>query len=216
MSGSAIAWSVFGAYAGTSAFLLVFPTLLHCKKKSVVEKRIVHASHRGGSAEAPENTLHAFRNAVVQGTRMLELDVHLTKDRQVVVHHDASLLRTTGRAASIVELEFSELPPLKETGLQLPSFYHPDGALLQWQKPEGEEGAPIRIPLLREVFETFPASFINIDLKGSVPEDDPSRTELRTRVHELIVQHGRQDRTAWGSFSSTVCEACREQNPEVH
>ena len=40
-------------------------------------------SHRGGSGEAPENTIAAFKQALEKGTHMLELDVHLTKDGKV-------------------------------------------------------------------------------------------------------------------------------------
>lgn len=54
-------------------------------------------AHRGGAAEAPENTLGAFRRSVANyGTGVwLEMDVHLTLDGELVVIHDATLDRTT-------------------------------------------------------------------------------------------------------------------------
>jgi glycerophosphoryl diester phosphodiesterase len=219
-----ITLGALGVYSGTSAVLLAFPALLHRQQAGGLDKRLVHASHRGGSAEAPENTLYAFRNAVAQGSDMLELDVHLTKDKEVVVHHDASLLHTTGIAVAIADLAFAELPPLRAAALPLPSFYHAKGELLDWRpeegreqgQPQGHAGVAVNIPRLGEVFAACPASFINIDLKGSVPGDDETRTELRRRVHELIVQHGRQDRTAWGSFSAAVTDACHREDPSVH
>jgi glycerophosphoryl diester phosphodiesterase len=48
-------------------------------------------AHRGGAAHAPENTLRAFANAIALGADGAELDVHLTRDGQVVVHHDYCL-----------------------------------------------------------------------------------------------------------------------------
>jgi glycerophosphoryl diester phosphodiesterase len=48
-------------------------------------------AHRGGAARAPENTLHAFANAIALGANGAELDVHLTRDGHVVVHHDYCL-----------------------------------------------------------------------------------------------------------------------------
>jgi glycerophosphoryl diester phosphodiesterase len=52
-------------------------------------------AHRGGSALAPENTIAAFDNGVALGADGLELDVHLSSDGVVVVHHDRVLDRTT-------------------------------------------------------------------------------------------------------------------------
>jgi len=52
-------------------------------------------AHRGASAEAPENTLAAFRRALEIGVDAVELDVHLTSDGELVVIHDPMLDRTT-------------------------------------------------------------------------------------------------------------------------
>jgi glycerophosphoryl diester phosphodiesterase len=52
-------------------------------------------AHRGGRALAAENTMAAFDNGLALGADGLELDVHLSHDGQVVVHHDATLDRTT-------------------------------------------------------------------------------------------------------------------------
>jgi glycerophosphoryl diester phosphodiesterase len=53
-------------------------------------------AHRGGAALAPENTIAAFDNAVAHGADGFELDVRLSRDGAVVVHHDRTLERTTG------------------------------------------------------------------------------------------------------------------------
>jgi len=52
-------------------------------------------AHRGGAALAPENTMAAFDNAVALGADGLELDVRLSSDGIVVVHHDGTLDRAT-------------------------------------------------------------------------------------------------------------------------
>ena len=54
------------------------------------------SAHRGGSAEGTENTLYAFQHAVDIGLNLMELDVHLSRDGQVVVAHDAELGRMCG------------------------------------------------------------------------------------------------------------------------
>ena len=48
-------------------------------------------AHRGANREAPENTLTAFKRALEAGAQGIELDVHLTSDGGVVVHHDPIL-----------------------------------------------------------------------------------------------------------------------------
>ena len=51
-------------------------------------KKIKVWAHRGASGYAPENTMDAFRKAIEMKADGIELDVHLTKDGEVVVIHD--------------------------------------------------------------------------------------------------------------------------------
>ena len=55
-------------------------------------------AHRGASRERPENTLVAFARAAELGATAVELDVHLTSDSHLVVHHDPTLV---GRRRSV-------------------------------------------------------------------------------------------------------------------
>lgn len=64
-------------------------------------------AHRGGAGLHPENTLEAFAAALALGVSTLELDVHLTRDDDVVVAHDPSL----ADARLIRRLSRAELPP---------------------------------------------------------------------------------------------------------
>src|SRR5580693_8506046 len=66
-------------------------------------------AHRGGSALAPENTLAGFDNGLALGVDGLELDVHLSRDGIVVVHHDRRLERTTNLAGPIADRTAEEL-----------------------------------------------------------------------------------------------------------
>ncbi len=54
-------------------------------------------AHRGASAYAPENTMEAFELAAKQGAEGIELDVHVTKDGEVVVTHDDKIDRVRQR-----------------------------------------------------------------------------------------------------------------------
>ncbi|MEN3190444.1 MAG: glycerophosphodiester phosphodiesterase family protein [Atribacterota bacterium] len=65
--------------------------------------------HRGAKGIAPENSLSGFKKAVELGIDGVELDVHLTKDGQLVVIHDTDLKRLTGQKVLINQLTFKEL-----------------------------------------------------------------------------------------------------------
>jgi len=66
-------------------------------------------AHRGGGALAPENTMAAFDNGLALGADGLELDVRLSLDGEVVVHHDATLDRTTTLRGPIAARRAAEL-----------------------------------------------------------------------------------------------------------
>ena len=66
-------------------------------------------AHRGLHNEKfTENGLKAFQNAIDHGVAF-EFDIHLTKDKQLVVCHDESLKRTTGKEGIIEDLTLKEI-----------------------------------------------------------------------------------------------------------
>ena len=76
-------------------------------------------AHRGGGALAPENTIAAFDNGLALGADGLELDVHLSRDGVVVVHHDRLLDRTTALRGPVAAhtadaLRRADVPTLME------------------------------------------------------------------------------------------------------
>ncbi|MCL1632324.1 glycerophosphodiester phosphodiesterase [Sporolactobacillus sp. CPB3-1] len=66
-------------------------------------------AHRGSKCNCPENTLPAFEEAMRVGSDGIELDVHLTKDQQVVVMHDEKIDRTTNGKGQIRNYTMDEL-----------------------------------------------------------------------------------------------------------
>jgi glycerophosphoryl diester phosphodiesterase len=96
-------------------------------------------AHRGASFEAPENTLAAFKRAWALGVEAVELDVHVTKDGEVVVIHDATTKRTGGIDRVVAEQTLAELRVL-------------DVGAWKHAKYERE-----RIPTLAEALATMPA-----------------------------------------------------------
>jgi glycerophosphoryl diester phosphodiesterase len=75
-------------------------------------------AHRGASAEAPENTLAAFRRALALKVDGIELDVHLTRDGVPVVFHDLDLRRLTSATGRITTKTWRELTGLRVAGAE--------------------------------------------------------------------------------------------------
>jgi glycerophosphoryl diester phosphodiesterase len=71
------------------------------------------AAHRGGALLWPENSLLAFRNAVTLGADFIELDVHLSRDGEVMVIHDPTLDRTTNGQGAVNDRTVAELKSLR-------------------------------------------------------------------------------------------------------
>ena len=69
-------------------------------------------AHRGASHDAPENTVASARLAWKQGADAVETDIHLTRDGKVIVSHDKTTRRTTGRDGVIQEMTLAELRAL--------------------------------------------------------------------------------------------------------
>ena len=97
-------------------------------------------AHRGGCALGPENTIVAFDRGLAAGADGLELDVHLSADGVVVVHHDETLDRTTSGSGPIALKTAAELSRL-----------------------DAGEGAGV--PALREVLRRYPDVPLIIEMK---------------------------------------------------
>src|SRR5512138_815337 len=78
--------------------------------------------HRGASADAPENTLAAFRLALEQGADGVELDVWRCRTGEVVVLHDEDTRRVAGSPLRVREATLAELRALDVGAWKGPGF----------------------------------------------------------------------------------------------
>ncbi len=69
-------------------------------------------AHRGASGYAPENTLAAFAKALELGADMVEMDIHLSKDGEIMVIHDDTLERTTNGRGHVCDYTVADLKEL--------------------------------------------------------------------------------------------------------
>ncbi len=116
-------------------------------------------AHRGASGTHPENTLAAFDAACRAGVPYFELDVHMTRDGEVVVCHDDDLARTTDRAGLIGEMAFSELRRA-DAGYR----FSADGGMTFPFRGRG-----LTIPTLSEVLGEFPSVRVVVEVKQRAP-----------------------------------------------
>ena len=66
-------------------------------------------AHRGASGNAPENTMAAFKKAVVLGANFIETDLQLSRDARLVAIHDATVNRTTNGQGTVHDMTLTEL-----------------------------------------------------------------------------------------------------------
>src|SRR5262245_25744058 len=72
------------------------------------------SAHRGGpQRDFPENCLATFENTLRHSFAMLEIDPRMTKDGAIVLHHDATLERTTNGRGRVVDHTLAELKQLR-------------------------------------------------------------------------------------------------------
>ena len=179
--------------------------------------------HRGARGLAPENTIESFSTALAIGVTTLELDVGMTKDGVVVVHHDEWLNPDITRGADgaflsqrgppIYSLTLQELKRYDVGRLKPGSAY---AASLPEQRPQ--DGA--RIPTLAEVFALARRADhirFNIETKltptsgADVPEPELFAKAVAAAVREA----GLAERVSIQSFDWRILRVLRRVEPDI-
>lgn len=154
--------------------------------------------HRGYQANYPENTMVSFLAAVKAGAQFVELDVSLTRDREVIVMHDDTVDRTTDGTGLVADYTLADLKRL-DAG----SWFQPKFA--------GE-----RVPMLAEVLKQVGTqAFINIEVK-SYPTAVAGRQGLiEERVVEEVQKAAMAKRVLVSSFDAGVIARVTKIDPAV-
>jgi glycerophosphoryl diester phosphodiesterase len=176
-------------------------------------RRVLNYAHQGGAREGPSSTLFALRKARAAGAHALELDVHATADRRLVVCHDATVDRTTNGTGALAELTLAEIQTLDN------AFWWVPGEVVDHDRPDADYPLRGRAPAdrefgiatLEEVLRTFPGVFLNLDIKQTAPQVEPYEAALAG----LLRAYGRADDVIVASFWDAATDAFRAVAPEI-
>jgi glycerophosphoryl diester phosphodiesterase len=178
-----------GAYVG-----YLYATWQPREQGNIYTHKPLVLGHRGAAAEAPANTVASFRKAIALGAAGVELDVHLTLDRQVVVIHDDTVTAVTGVAGKVRQMTLAEIQAL-DAGSHF-----------------GPEFAGERIPTLAQALEAVgPEAIVNIELKGLGVAPDG----LEAEVLRIVQAHGMVGRVIASSFNPLRLIRLRQVAPHI-
>ncbi len=148
-------------------------------------------AHRGASADAPENTIASFKEAMNQHADALEIDVRMTADSQLIVMHDAKVNRTTNGEGEVSSLLFQELRKL-DAGSWFSSNFSDE-----------------KIPTLREVLSILDSStLLIIEIKSE-------SIGIERRVIEEVDAAGKRKQILLKSFYPEAIHTFQQRAPEI-
>ncbi len=150
--------------------------------------------HRGAAGHAPENTLTSFRRAIDMGATMLELDIHLSRDKELIVIHDHDISRTTSGNGLVESMTLAEIQQY-DAG----SWMHSDF--------QGE-----KVPTLQQVMEfTRQGISLNIEVKTG----EQIHIGLVDKLLEMISQYDAADQIVISSFHREYLREIKEKAPSI-
>jgi glycerophosphoryl diester phosphodiesterase len=205
------------ARSALALIVLLLPGAAACRVRQAgaladVARPIVFA-HRGGSGEAPENTLQGMQAALADNPAVaIETDVRRSRDGHLVMIHDATVDRTTNGQGKVEALTLAELQALDAGYCATPGIGRGTASASVCRAPGEAKRFPLRgrgyrIPTLAEVLAGLPAqTLIGIEVKAAGFEEQVAR-ELR--------KAGRLRRLVIGSAIDDVSSRLRKLLPEV-
>ena len=133
--------------------------------------------HRGSPAHITENTISSFEKAIEQGVDGVEFDIRLSKDKKIVIFHDAGLERLAGKNKKIKELTYKQIQTI---------------SLAQDQK----------IPLLEDIVPLIHrVKALNIEIKS---DGIMKGHKILTPLIQFLDKHNIDDKCIVSSFNPLI------------
>ncbi|WP_147104364.1 glycerophosphodiester phosphodiesterase [Nesterenkonia populi] len=157
-----------------------------CTPPAAPRRRAGIFAHRGASGVFAEHTRAAYLRALEEGADGLEIDVHLTRDGEVVCFHDATLERTTDGRGALAGLTLAQLRTLDVTS---------------WRTPDlpREYGSPSRqLMTLQDTLDVLSHAGRSVHLAVELKHPSPFGHQLEDRVLRVLLAYG------WDPETSTI------------
>jgi glycerophosphoryl diester phosphodiesterase len=155
-------------------------------------------AHQGGDGVWPGESMLAFKNSVDLGVDVLEMDIHITKDGELILMHDETVDRTTDGTGEIESMTLDELKKLD--------------AAYDWSPDEGQtfpyRGQGIQVATLEEIFQAFPDMRMTIEIKKT-------NVSMAKPFCDLIREYNMQDKVLVASFHDDRLKEFRAECPDV-
>jgi glycerophosphoryl diester phosphodiesterase len=181
-----------------------------------LSRRVLTYAHQCGAWEAPSSTIFALRRALALGVTGIELDVHATADRTLVVCHDGTVDRTTNGHGPIHSLTLAEVRALDNAYWFAPGGDETQGLSREsypyrGRAPAATEFTVATLAEVLDVLDDYPEVAINLDIKQTAPAVEP--------YEELLARElGRRratDRVIVASFLDVATDTFAKFAPDV-
>ena len=184
-------------------------------------RRTLNVSHAGGDLEAPHSTLFAMKEAVRNGADVLEMDVRLSADGVLMIHHDDTVDRTTNNTGDVANYTAAQLQAMDNAYWFYPdcwSCHSQPSSDYQYRgvrtgavaPPVGYTADDFGIATLAQVAAAFPSRTLDVEIKAG-----PTAIAATEALAAFINTHGPPDRFLVVSFDDTLTDYFKTLAPDV-
>jgi glycerophosphoryl diester phosphodiesterase len=205
--------------------LIIATSLLFCSspilKNMNINRKIELHGHRGARGLMPENTIPAFQKAIDLGMNFLELDVVLTKDKEIIVHHDTEVntkicIHKEGKPLKKDPISTWTLSQIKELDC---------GSIKNIRFPEQQMIENTSIPTLKEVI-SFVKNYeknnpgktiikLNIEMKFPDVHSKSDIEEFVGLIAKLLEDEKIINDSVIQSFEISAIKELKKRNPKI-
>lgn len=151
-------------------------------------RKVKFAAHRGYMEKYPENTMVSYKAALEQAIDQVEIDLHMTKDGEIVMIHDHTVDRTTNGTGWVKDKTLEEIRAL-------------DAGIFKGEQFKGE-----KIPLFTEYLDlmvNYPDIETNVEIK-EYPENNDRWQEAVDKIIALLEKYDMSNRIYINTWSGEV------------
>jgi glycerophosphoryl diester phosphodiesterase len=185
-------------------------------------------AHRGGAGLMPENTIESMLNGLKLGANTLELDLHMTKDGQIIVAHDAHFhagFTTKPDGSELIEEEVGKLLFYRLTYNEISKY---DTGSKPYKRFPEQQKLATRIPLVSDLIDSvenhaakngFSQAFYNIEIKSDQElekkKELPDYKTFADAVMQVLLSKNLGERLLVQCFDTRTLNYLHEKYPKT-